>query len=1087
MKKLLYIFTVVLLSGIIYSCQGDEVLQQDFIVPEGYMPVSFTFSAPDMLDVDTKGVDPDGKGVNSMILFCFDNFGMYISLVEVTSAQIDHLGGDYPYLKGKIANTLIPENTRRIHFVANQSMDSFDEDEFKGQSEDVVMKKLEGSSGMMIYWGYFAPDGIGVTDSEAFKEALTTAHGTAGNALRLLRNQARFNVNAGTSGFTVSGFTVVNTNAFGTVAPHHPTKGFKFSMKTQTVDEVEMWDVNCDWVKDNFITLPENTTRMTPPADVDIAPETCVFETDNNSAQPVSIIIKGKNNGAGNDLYYRVILMDNNGEFIDVRRNFNYTINIVGNLSYGQNTFEAALTAPATNNIWLSIDDDVKDVSDGNFALSVNETSVIVLAKKVDDEWELYKPTGQNYELKEKTDGTKGKKLMVGYTLADMKNTPTISNSDIPDVSWIEGSNISTSGIDNVFSIYTGGDTSVGEGEFEVDINKLDGLESASEIVGTVLIKKGVLQRKVKITVLKEMSMRPVWVSTQVNATAQSNVTVLFTVPESCPDELLPFDVYISVNHLDIRHTSDRTFPIITKLSDPENYGEDRYSHYTVTDGNYVPKDGETPIGYKYVYTVTEKGDQRIYFTNLIDRTDENAQEFITIESPLFSTVHKPFTFNLTGDNRIELPFINYIDADKNGTMGDDEVKYILVPQKINHKVEFDFALTYLDNNGTKTDTQTGNPNNEFLIYTENLSHVTGAHSCIWVFNEFNNGYSVTDNLTSGGRVMAFKFKEETAATPKGVRHIFPMYMYTTKAKNAEVIRISSNHPGSASAFSNDPSDKYNGNSFRSIIFELANYHPFHFNAKINGTGTSVYGNNQEATDAVAIAYNPATEVKLDLNICSFTGADGKKVDPFGYDFNVYIVAPMLKLPDSPTEGLSKITEGVYSYTVKKDSTNAKETLIFKKNDIVSDGEILITTDPELAGVKELPGHEHQIVNFFNKTFKISSEPIVGNISIKDGESVSYLKGDAFVSFALKRNNSRIGSMKISGNTEGNVKSTYSLTLRPEYNFSWEDDPIIITHTHVTGGETEVFTKEFDSLKKLYETSGEGEAIVLVKQNISTP
>ena len=77
MKKLLYIFTVVLLSGIIYSCQGDEVLQQDFVLPEGYMPVSFTFSAPDMLDVDTKGVDPDGKGVNSMILFCFDNFGMY--------------------------------------------------------------------------------------------------------------------------------------------------------------------------------------------------------------------------------------------------------------------------------------------------------------------------------------------------------------------------------------------------------------------------------------------------------------------------------------------------------------------------------------------------------------------------------------------------------------------------------------------------------------------------------------------------------------------------------------------------------------------------------------------------------------------------------------------------------------------------------------------------------------------------------------------------------------------------------------------------------------------------------------------------
>ena len=83
------------------------------------------------------------------------------------------------------------------------------------------------------------------------------------------------------------------------------------------------------------------------------------------------------------------------------------------------------------------------------------------------------------------------------------------------------------------------------------------------------------------------------------------------------------------------------------------------------------------------------------------------------------------------------------------------------------------------------------------------------------------------------------------------------------------------------------------------------------------------------------------------------------------------------------------------------------------------------------------------------------------------------MKEGAFVSFALTRNNSRIGSMTITSSGSGasgsnsGTASTYQLTLRPEYEFRWENDPLIISHTHSENGVQEVFTCEIADLKTL--------------------
>ena len=1148
MKRLHYIFALVAAVFALYSCEREE--NPHFDIPEGFMPLNIAFSAPDMIDVETKAVDPDGKGINSITLFCFDNFGMFIHYVDNVKIEKAETGIS---LTGVITETSVPENTRRIHFVANQNMSTFNINRFRGLSEYEVAAQLEGSSGMMIYWGYFAADGTAVNDSEDFQDALKEKHGVekdgegkwkpVGEAkpIRLLRNQARFKVNVtgkhtdgSTPIFTKTGFTVVNTNAFGTVAPYHPEKGFNFSMVTSVEGNNEVWEP-CDWTNDVFLTLPHNTTRLSPPEDVDKAEETCVFETDNNSAHPVSIIIKGKNYGETQDKYYRVILMKDD-EYVKVRRNFNYNINIVGKLSYGQQTFAEALNAPATNNIWLSIDDDVKEVTDQTYSLSVNETSIVVLAENTGTEqapvWVLGKPaTSMQYDLA-------GNQIDLGYNIVKVDGS-AVSESDAPQASWVEGSNISNTEVINKFF----------DREVSVYLDNLDGLIDSPQIEGTILLKKGVLQRKIKIIVLNKMSFTPVWVSTQVNMDANSNVNLLFTVPESCPDELLPFKVYVSVNHLDIRVTSGRTFPVITPFSDPSNYGADTYSSYG-NDGSGVG----SPIGYKYVYTVNNKGDQRMYFSNTIERSADlgNLTEWITIESPYFETVKKPFTFNTSGDYRIEMPGLNIFDpttaTDGNGSQGsntsqfspDEQIKYMLVPQKVNAPLDLDLAFTQRNDSNSDGVKEVVDINvladDEFLFYSENLMHLYGHgdnQTC-------NCTFALVDAATygTGGTLHAFKFDNPNLTESKVFngesRIIYEIKAKTKKAKSEEVIRISSN-PGPEYAFSasQNPPARH---SYRSIIFELANYRPFRFASEVKINNDETFGTNNikdnnvldrdaadllEVTDNIPMSYEPDQLVDIYIDITSFKGSDGASVDPFGTDFYVYVKAPMLDLgtltPEQISSGkLTKISEGVFAYKVSADRTtekgspfsagsvknddqstsnpdqsNERKKLPFKKNKIVADGEILITTDPVEAGVTSISGYEdtQQIVNYYSKKFKLTSRKITGTIQKKEsaGGEATDLDTDAFVSFALTRNNSRIGSMVVHAPDAAHSNKTwYELTLRPEYSFNWNDDnpdedDIIISHTHTHNSEYEVFILSVASLDYLFDHP----EIVLVKQNIN--
>lgn len=1023
-KKIIHTaIALVAVSALLVSCVEDELWKNPQTgVRDGYIALNFSADIPAMQEVVTRSVDPDGGGVQDMTLFCFDSYGLFITTVTATIADITVTSGTF--------SAQVPVNTRRIHFVANQNMTDFKEDQFRNRTESEVMALLEGSSGRMIYWARFACDN---SNDASIAEQIETS----GNSITMLRNHAQVSVaNPQNEWIVVTGFVAYNTNAFGTVAPYHPEKGFNFTLD--------------DWKNDDFVTLPMKDAKLSDITDVTSATNQYIFESENGMDDPVSIIIRGHAPGANENLYYRIMLVDEEGEQIPVRRNHHYKLNIVGELSYGQETFEAALTAAATNNVWISISDDVNEVENKDYILSVEETYVVVDAEQTE--------------------------YQISYTLKG-KNGKTITDDDEPQVTWIDNS-VAQHGFENVFEP-DGSDECQG-----TILLSLFDLGSNEKLEGTLLVKKGQLQRKIKVIKVKRQSFAPSWVGTALygglNATdptqGRSHVTVMFTVPETCPAELFPMKVYISVNELDIRAASGMALSLV-KEGD-----KDWYSSGEIT----------TEPDYKYLYTVEKPGVQRVYFENILTQAS-GYNGTLYIEAEHFETMTRTFFF--TDHTRtITVEGLNAYNAttsdNPDGFSKDEYVLYRLVPQKRGARVTFDLQLREKPTDDPDADME-GEPfnaaeNDEFLLYSQNLNYLRESQGQVQDYDcEFDIYANASENWWNtnnpqGGRMMMFRPKESNLTSGEFVSGKgtgkYSVYMYTNRAKSEEVVRIASNlrtYPAVIEKNANELGN-YIGNEYRSVTFELANYNPFRFGARVkyadewqgaaeepDRSGTD---DIPEKVTPLEWTYRPDQKVDIAFDLTSFKGSDGKSVHPFkdetfevyGSTFEIYIDAPMLRIDETRLSNYNLNEEklkahptipGRFIYTasrdreeerkfgtddvVNKDETTPavsqsgeRKTLPFVTNTAVSAGDIVISSDRE------------QVV-FYSKTFRVTNSSITGKLQYYDeyGTPQNVPAGE-FVAFERVSNNSRIGSVTVTAD------GVYELRLRKEYAFNWYSDQV---------------------------------------------
>ena len=990
-KRLIHtIGTMAMMVLAFVACQDQTMPSSEAPtdVPEGYVAINFKLDVPDMHEVLVRAVDPDGVDIHNIALYCFNTYGLYIGKLGATINATSGTAGTF--------TATIPEDTHIIHFLANQNTDLYDDDVLRGKSEEEVIAAMEGASGMLIFWGRVEHDSQ-YADLAAQITAMSTGDDAKG--VLMIRNQAMVTTTIGTQtytggkgSFTVTVFRTANIHAFGTVAPFCPTHGFKMTT----------WP--CEG--EEFVTLPINKAMMSDIVEVNTKAEDYVFEHENTLENPVSVIIRGYHADESEETqkWYRVLLLDENGNQLLIRRNHKYTIKIVGDLSYGQDSFAEAMEAPATNNVYISVDAWVNEVEDTNYALAVEKTSIVLKATDIQE--------GQVLDLK--------------YTITGKNGT--VSSTDKAEVSWLDGNTVAYH--DFVSNTFTVDGEGIGNGLVQI---KLRAMTDVPQHVGTLMIRKGKLYRTIEVVVIHTQTFTPSWISAQVYGTVtgdkntRENVTLKFTIPETCPESLFPLPVLISVNSLDVRSEAGEALPVVIK-GDPQYFGNDYEG-----------------IEYKYLYTAETPGVQRVYFENILTH-EQNETQTLHLEANYFETLTKTVVYaehqraiTLTGMGEYKL----HQTGDDDSDYADDVVVlYRLVPQKINAPVTFTMTLKDGENSID------AGANDEFLFYSKTLNYYEDEQEGSSA--EFDCTFLAVDedHWSSNGRVHMFHPRSNKLdATPDGQ---YSIYLYTNTPKSEDVVRIASNTSLSSAYLpaNNDANGKYMGNSYRSVIFELANYRPFRFAAQVAGQGEYQTNANTDAPEVVSNLQweyaAPGVQKDISFDITSFLGTDNQSVDPFGTAFEVYIDAPMLEIDESRLGNLStKLkkdpnVEGRFIYTVDairntektfgtatplhgdSNEIGERKVLPFRTKAITNSGTITISADASK-------------VIYHSKTFKITNAPITGTIKYNDGTEKNVPK-DAFVAFIRTATNSRIGVMTITADGQ------YSLNLRSEYKFNWEDE-----------------------------------------------
>lgn len=649
MKRLQYL-VVSLLVLVFSACQDNtfEAPAAGEIDANGNVLVRFNTEIPDMAEVNTRAVDPDGYGVNSLWLFCFDQYRHYIGHVQATvsqnTASEDNLSGSF--------TATIPGSTRVIHFIANLNVNDFEDAPNLGRLDTEVIPQFTTTSGLLSYWGYM---------KFADEAALTSFAVGQGSKVYMFRNQARirYQRQEGGASLSIKGMAIMNQYSRGTVAPFNK----------QATDDPYVF-ASAAAITEPTLCADDEILVAVDPTDVSQfgagTVGSFVFEHENSTENQMFLIFRINTTGGesedGNwtddDQYYKIALVDNEGVQLPILRNHDYIVRFSGiPTTGGYATFAEAVAGAAANNVWVSIDQTIPSITDGTSALVVlGETTQIITEKSLG--------AGGVYQI--------------NYTWFDGTGT------DIqPEVTWVENSGIAQSNIDNQF-VSGSSISNPGTGTITIVPSAIGAPQ-----YGTIQIKAGKFVRTVKLISLANFSFTPVWTSSGLPMKSGEPVAIAFTIPDNFPQELFPLDVKLACNLFSDDGTN-------VDMEGNQTYLDvlvEECKFTVVEDGKEVTYERDWP--HKYVYTVDKPGLHRINFKTLIDNYEPNPGEDPRIEffleAEAFTTIRSLIYMNdESTDYRIAL-------GTDNGTGGfswaSDNSASVTVPPAAGQKFNLHFKF----------------------------------------------------------------------------------------------------------------------------------------------------------------------------------------------------------------------------------------------------------------------------------------------------------------------------------------------------------------------------------------------------------
>ena len=544
MKKIkTYIGIMAALLTMLTACSDNMV---DNGVPSknetGTYQAHFTISVPNYSKVESRVANFATEGIADaadMQLLCFDKDGYFLGLAKglkidaVGQSDINDKGGS----KQKNITANIPAGTARIHIMANatnsntvisgsnQAINFSTAAEWIGRHENNLMTSFENKTNdnpadKMVYWGY--------VKKATSAEMATFLNGSADsdNIIHLLRNRAKIEVNweGNTSSITNIRYALGNVKEYGTVAPFNREMTILSFPETNKLTDAAAWKKECTyitpsmnearWPADGSFSVKE--TEMWPNSSS--LPMQYTFEQENSLEKPLKVIMEVTYKG-GETKWFQVLLQNNEGVQIPVKRNHLYRINIkrLGK-NLGYSSAELAYNGTPANNPWITVDDIIQEISDGNYTMNIVEGTYQILTAESENKIQKAKFT---YKGDKKM---QAENFDVSWTQNEGFTNPVAGKLPVPTVEY---------------------NATTGEGVIKYQVGSI-GKDFKKATIKLVDKKHG-LTRNIHLFSITDVDFNFQFANSMgMAATATANLTL--TIPANYPKELLPIEIEIASN-----------------------------------------------------------------------------------------------------------------------------------------------------------------------------------------------------------------------------------------------------------------------------------------------------------------------------------------------------------------------------------------------------------------------------------------------------------------------------------------------------------------------------------------------------------
>lgn len=444
MKRLLYIL---LCLPLWLACTDEHIPASNHEVEEG-TPVELRMSVAlgEMNIASSRAFGDDIADFPSLWVVAFDKDGYLVEYAKATGLK--RLAGGTLHETEFSVILHATSEPRTLHFIANYTDDTKNEKlNLEYGHESNVIGSLTVSGKHDVYW-----------HRKVLSEGINTqSEYIAANFRRipLLRNFAKITVGVDSKvkNFTLTGFYVLNVPTSGTVAPY--SNGAFVDYMSNEEGKTEEAKTYEKLNEENYIgTMPDDVEYGQNGSSIDwvkvTEEEPGSFYMYENTYKGVenkttSILIKGIFGDSSTETYYRADLTLSNvatglSEYYHILRNFYYQLNITSVIAAGKDTPEAAIEAPANNNLSGSVQvQNLSNISNGTAKLEVSYTDmVLVSTDKVTLKYRFLTNVADttshanNRVQIYKPDGT----VIDRYTVATSNETYKDANGTINTSSW---------------------------------------------------------------------------------------------------------------------------------------------------------------------------------------------------------------------------------------------------------------------------------------------------------------------------------------------------------------------------------------------------------------------------------------------------------------------------------------------------------------------------------------------------------------------------------------------------------------------------------------------------------------------------